>query len=218
MSKTRSFASLALGAAALGFAASPASAVVFTAIGDASGPFAIITITDGATPGSLQAAFSAGSGQTYDTGLDDVYYGVVNSSSLLVNNITLSGTGGPFGFENDGIGAGTPAGSGIYPGAGGCGTTASCTTPSAVDNSPNGYGGPISSFLVVDVNNGSVLFTGGLAPGATTYFALEATVDNVSVTGVNTATPLPAALPLFAGGLGVMGLLARRRKLKAAQA
>ena len=29
------------------------------------------------------------------------------------------------------------------------------------------------------------------------------------------ATPLPAALPLFAGGLGVMGLLARRRKRKA---
>jgi hypothetical protein len=28
--------------------------------------------------------------------------------------------------------------------------------------------------------------------------------------------PLPAALPLFAGGLGVMGLLARRRKRKAA--
>ena len=29
-----------------------------------------------------------------------------------------------------------------------------------------------------------------------------------------TATPLPAALPLFAGGLGVIGLLARRRKRK----
>jgi hypothetical protein len=29
-------------------------------------------------------------------------------------------------------------------------------------------------------------------------------------------TPLPAALPLFAGGLGVIGLLARRRKRKVA--
>jgi len=32
------------------------------------------------------------------------------------------------------------------------------------------------------------------------------------------ATPLPAALPLFAGGLGVVGLLTRRRELKAAAA
>jgi hypothetical protein len=29
------------------------------------------------------------------------------------------------------------------------------------------------------------------------------------------ATPLPAALPIFAGGLGVLGFLARRRKSKA---
>ena len=28
------------------------------------------------------------------------------------------------------------------------------------------------------------------------------------------ATPLPGALPLFAGGLGALGLLGRRRKLK----
>ncbi len=40
-------------------------------------------------------------------------------------------------------------------------------------------------------------------------------LDDVSV---NQATPLPAALPLFAGGLGVLGLLARRRKRKSAAA
>jgi hypothetical protein len=33
--------------------------------------------------------------------------------------------------------------------------------------------------------------------------------------GFLAATPLPAALPLFAGGLGVMGLLGRRKKRKA---
>jgi hypothetical protein len=35
-------------------------------------------------------------------------------------------------------------------------------------------------------------------------------------TGNSGTTPLPAALPLFAGGLGVMGLFARRRKRKLA--
>src|SRR5665213_1257811 len=34
--------------------------------------------------------------------------------------------------------------------------------------------------------------------------------------GSDTATPLPAALPLFATGLGAMGVLGRRRKKKAA--
>jgi hypothetical protein len=34
----------------------------------------------------------------------------------------------------------------------------------------------------------------------------------------NPETPIPAALPLFAGGLGVLGLLARRRKHKNAAA
>lgn len=39
--------------------------------------------------------------------------------------------------------------------------------------------------------------------------------DNLSVTS---ATPLPAALPLFASGLGALGLLGWRRKRKKAQA
>jgi hypothetical protein len=38
---------------------------------------------------------------------------------------------------------------------------------------------------------------------------------DISVTAAD-ATPLPAALPLFAGGLGLIGLLARRRKQRAA--
>jgi hypothetical protein len=44
--------------------------------------------------------------------------------------------------------------------------------------------------------------------GASPYLAL----DDVSVT----TTPLPAALPLFATGLGVLGLLGWRGKRKAA--
>lgn len=39
---------------------------------------------------------------------------------------------------------------------------------------------------------------------------------DVLVAGTLTPTPLPAALPLFASGLGVIGLLARRRKRQSA--
>jgi hypothetical protein len=41
-------------------------------------------------------------------------------------------------------------------------------------------------------------------------------LDNVSVTDASRATPLPAALPLFATGLGALGLLGWCRKRKAA--
>ena len=47
-------------------------------------------------------------------------------------------------------------------------------------------------------------------------FDANAAASSVSVSLA--ATPLPAALPLFATGLGVMGFLARRRKRKAAAA
>lgn len=50
----------------------------------------------------------------------------------------------------------------------------------------------------------TIQFLGTVAADDTAF------IDNVSVT----TTPLPAALPLFAGGLGMIGLLARRRKQK----
>jgi hypothetical protein len=209
--KSRSFASLALGAAALGVVMTPAGASPFPAIGNATGgPYAIIDITGGGNS-PLVGTIVAGSGQTYDNGNDDVYYGVENNTlATVIRDITLTGSG-IFGFENDGIGAGP-----TYPGPGSCLTTAPCTTKSGVDNS-GGYGGPISHFSITDVNDGSVFFGMGLAPGDTTIFALEAPASTVSVTGINTAeTPLPAALPLFAGGLGIIGLVAGRKRRKAA--
>ena len=41
-------------------------------------------------------------------------------------------------------------------------------------------------------------------------------LDDISVTGASSATPLPATLPLFATGLGALGLLGWRRKRKKA--
>jgi hypothetical protein len=45
---------------------------------------------------------------------------------------------------------------------------------------------------------------------------IERDIATVSIVVTPTATPLPAALPLFASGLGVMGLLGWRRKRKTA--
>jgi len=41
-------------------------------------------------------------------------------------------------------------------------------------------------------------------------------IDDLTFDSPVSATPLPAALPLFAGGLGILGVLGRRRKRKAA--
>jgi hypothetical protein len=58
-------------------------------------------------------------------------------------------------------------------------------------------GGPIQSGHTIEINTDCT---------GCDYHAL--------LSGSLTTTPLPAALPLFAGGLGVIGLLARRRKRK----
>ena len=52
------------------------------------------------------------------------------------------------------------------------------------------------------------------------YYDVTSTSGNVLLAKFDadvTATPLPATLPLFGSGLGVIGLLARRRKRKAQQ-
>jgi hypothetical protein len=57
--------------------------------------------------------------------------------------------------------------------------------------------------------------TVALLTGVDYFFELQASGVNDLVGQSNfqlTATPLPAALPLFAGGLGLMGWLARRRR------
>jgi hypothetical protein len=62
---------------------------------------------------------------------------------------------------------------------------------------------------------GLEMFTTGAQGG---HFLAE--FDNVLITGdlVTSATPLPAALPLFAASLGALGLLGWRRKRKGAAA
>ena len=61
------------------------------------------------------------------------------------------------------------------------------------------------------------LFTGVPTSGGLLSFTDFSDV-NLTANSTGGETPLPAALPLFAGGLGVIGLLARRRKRRTATA
>lgn len=55
-------------------------------------------------------------------------------------------------------------------------------------------------------------------PGSNCTTSENPTDPNYQVLFSDTATPLPATLPLFAGGLGFVGYLAKRRKQNARQA
>ena len=207
MSMSKSFASLAIGGAALLFAAGSANAVSFTdfpSIGlNVDGPALLITLGSGGATISQ----NPGNSGPYD-GVEDSYIGLWNNTSQSVSFVTLTGPG-IFGFDGDGIGA---------PNGAGNATTASCATcqyGTPNGNDPSGYGGPIGYFSNIVGSTGDFNILGGLAPGAFTWFSLEEqpTLTSFAVTGVG-STPLPATLPLFAGGLGLMGLVARRRKRK----
>ncbi|MHB8440123.1 MAG: DUF7507 domain-containing protein [Acidimicrobiales bacterium] len=127
----------------------------------------------------------------YD-GIEDTLVGVVNDSSTTVNSVTLSGVGAfgipIFGFDGDGICAGffSPA-------------------PPACPYGSTGYEGPGTSFANIssDTKTGDVVFTGGLASGAATYFSLEdslspqlITVTSPHTTLTESASPTSGVTPL----------------------
>ena len=91
-------------------------------------------------------------------------------------------------------------------------------------NTPTNAGGlafdPINAIMWVGLQGGYVIpytlagveLNGGFQP----FGNIGDTIDGLAFLGEAGATPLPAALPLFGTGLGVMGLLSWRRKRKAA--
>ncbi len=76
------------------------------------------------------------------------------------------------------------------------------------------YGSTLETLDWADINQVFIAVSGGTNAGYYTGIptngAREFALDNIAIA----QTPLPAALPLFVGGLGAMGLLGRRRKRK----
>lgn len=80
------------------------------------------------------------------------------------------------------------------------------------------YYGPLNSLIQVDAA-ANFTFSGIIDISNSNYWITDATGHAVVIPFTATppaATPIPAALPLFATGLGAMGLLGWRRKRKAA--
>ena len=216
MARKLGFASLASGAAMVALSLTPANAGLYPDVGaDIGGPALILTVNPG---GSYIVADGPNAGTPYD-GVEDTYIGLVNNTGALLTSFTITAPSsiGVFAFDFDGIGsnAGGPYCAGAI-----CGVQ-QYGTPNSGDSS--GYGGPLgsfSNFQIVGLND-TMLFTiaGGLADQGTTWFSLEEPLASCGGQLCSaSSTPLPAALPLFASGLGALGLLGWRRKRKNAAA
>src|SRR5947208_12182617 len=170
---------------------------------------------------------------------DDSLIGVQNNSSSAISALPLAATGTPlFGFEADGIcdpGTGPlPPGCVPVPGSP-AGTTCgaqsvACSFPPPPGEPPNyteggagsakpwpngdrqnGYEGPTSWFSGVSAGNsgGTVNFSPPIAPGASTYFSLEAppSASAIQVGTPATAPPPPAAKPAVPPAFGPNGII-----------
>lgn len=144
------------------------------AIGSSPSCGILIEFTDSGT--NIYADSSVG---PYD-GIEDTLVGVVNNSTAAVPSVHLVGVGtfliGIFAFDGDGHC------SGFYPftGDGYCAGV------------PTGYEGPANTFANISTTSafedtGDVVFTGGLAVGASTYFSLEDSLTATSISTSNTA-------------------------------
>jgi hypothetical protein len=140
------------------------------AIGADTGCQILLTIGPG---GAVNVQTDPNQG-AYD-GIEDALVGVLNNSGKAVTSLALSGSGGIFGFDGDGL----------------CAFDANA--PEGCFG-PTGYEGPGTSFTFSDVNTGSVNFAApGLASGASAYFSLEGTPYAVTQACTNSCTVTDSA-------------------------
>ena len=169
----------------IGFCVSTAQADIFPAYG--ADPSANIVITF-AADGSISTVDN-GFGP-YD-GIDGTYIGIINNSTSTIYSLDLSSNLPIAAFDRDGL--------------------AAYLAPTPYDG--YGYGGPQGYFtnLTLWGTSATINFVGGVAPGSSTYFSLEAPVYiNVA------AAPEPATWALMIVGVGSMGAALRTRRRKVA--
>ncbi len=150
---------LSLGASATTAAASGPTTPPFTqcpAVGGDTSCGLLIVINPNGSPTVLS---DPGQGP-YDA-IEDTLIGVQNLSGQTIPSLPISGSD-IFGLDGDGLCTQSPRPAGCPFGA-------------------TGYEGPGTAFTITDADHGTVLFAGGLAPGASAYFSLEGRVASSSL-------------------------------------
>jgi len=184
-------------------------------IGYADGCNEIITISSSGTVSIVTTSQPA-----YD-GSEDQLVGVVNNGLLTVLALNLSSPAGSdiFGFDGDGASQNAPGCTSAATGAPICGTGGTYGyggTGVGLLPDPTDYAGPGTYFsnISAGLNDGTINFVNGLAPGQTAWFSLEEAPQSPSVLTAGVApvtTPEPLSF-LFLGS-GLAGLIAWRRKI-----
>jgi hypothetical protein len=157
-----------------------------------SGPSLIITAN---SDGSFTTTAGPSSGP-YD-GIEDTYFGVVNNTAAPLTSLFLTAAAGTneFGFDGDGIV-----------------TFNAALAPTGTNLDGTGYGGPDASFIVLNGDNGTVVFNNGgiSANGGTDVFSLENPIS-LNTLVVSSGVPEPSTWAMMILGFLGLGFMARRK-------